>query len=73
MLLSILLVAAPQFWQKLHWARGDTHMQSGCPDCHSPDTHTSPVFDRLILVDPCDVDGQPVYQTVREMTGLNPP
>ncbi len=55
------------------WGFGDIHPESGCQDCHSPDTHTSPVFDRLVLVDPCDENGQPVYQTVREMTGLNPP
>lgn len=55
------------------WGYPVTHPESGCPDCHSPDAHTSPVFDRLVLVDPCDANGQPVYQTVRELTGLNPP
>jgi len=48
------------------WGAGDP---AACGDCHDPD---SPVFDRLILVDPWDIDGQPVYQTVREMTGLEP-
>lgn len=45
----------------------------GCRDCHRPDALDSPVFDRLVLVDPWDETGQPVYQKVREMTGLNPP
>lgn len=43
-------------------------------DCHrslngGQDTR---VFDRRILVDPWDESGQPVYRTVREMTGPNP-
>ncbi|MCO6437118.1 MAG: hypothetical protein J5J06_08520 [Phycisphaerae bacterium] len=42
----------------------------GCVQCHQA---PSGVFDREILVDPFGVDGQPVYQTVRQMTGLNPP
>ena len=33
----------------------------------------SPVFDRLILVNPWGPDGQPVYQKVRTLTGMNPP
>ncbi len=41
-----------------------------CDHCHNPD---SPVIDRLILVDPYDVNGQPVYQTVRELLNLAPP
>ncbi len=45
----------------------------GCTDCHRPATHDSPVIDRLVLVDPFGVDGQPVYTTIRSMTGLNPP
>jgi hypothetical protein len=45
----------------------------GCQQCHRPATLDSPVFDRLILVDPWGLDGQPVYKTVRELTGLNPP
>jgi len=48
------------------WGGGDP---ATCGACHDPD---SPVFDRLILVDPYGTDGQPVYQTVREMTGLEP-
>ena len=47
--------------------------EDGCRDCHRPDTLDSPVFDRLILVDPLDPDGQTVYETVRAMTGYNPP
>jgi len=45
----------------------------GCRDCHRPDTFDSPVFDRLILIDPLDENGQTIYRKVREMTGLNPP
>jgi hypothetical protein len=41
--------------------------------CHRPDTLDSPVFDRLILVDPFGSDGLPVYEKVRALTGLNPP
>lgn len=42
----------------------------GCRECH---VAPSGVIDRKILVDPFGPDGQPVYQTVRQMTGLNPP
>jgi hypothetical protein len=45
----------------------------GCRDCHRPASHDSQVFDRLILVDPCNEDGVAVYEKVRHMTGLNPP
>lgn len=47
--------------------------EQGCIDCHRPGTLDSPVFDRKILADPFGADGQPVYTTVRAMTGLNPP
>ena len=45
-----------------------------CGHCHFFHNGNQPtkVFDRLILVDPYDVDGQPVYKTVRELTGLDP-
>ncbi len=45
----------------------------GCRDCHRPDTLDSPVFDRKVLVDPWGPDGRPVYTTVRQLTGMNPP
>jgi hypothetical protein len=45
----------------------------GCRDCHRPATLDSPVFDRLVLVDPFDRDGRPVYKTVRQLTDMNPP
>jgi len=45
----------------------------GCRDCHRPATLDSPVFDRLVLVDPWGTDGRPVYKTVRQLTGMNPP
>jgi hypothetical protein len=46
-----------------------------CGHCHLAFNGSDPtlVIDRLILVDPFGPDGLPVYQTVREMTGLNPP
>jgi len=52
------------------WGAGAAE-DPACEDCHSTDG-SSPVFDRQIMVDPWGVDGQPVYKTVREMTGLNP-
>ncbi len=54
------------------WGR-TVNDQPACNDCHRPDTLDSPVFDRLILMDPWGPDGQPVYQKVRDMTGYNPP
>ncbi|MBI4717000.1 MAG: hypothetical protein HY763_04290 [Planctomycetes bacterium] len=45
----------------------------GCNECHRPATLDSPVFDRMVLVDPFDPTGRAVYETVRQMTGLNPP
>ena len=30
------------------------------------------MFDRPILIDPFGEDGQPAYETVREMTGVSP-
>ncbi len=42
-----------------------------CQVCHRTDGQ-SWVFDRLVLVDPYDPDGQPVYETVREMTDIVP-
>ena len=43
-----------------------------CTDCHF--SRQTPVFDRLILVDPFASDGAatPVYKTVRELTGVSP-
>jgi hypothetical protein len=55
------------------WGYSPTDPSAGCRDCHRPATHDSPVFDRKILVDPHGLDGKPVYETVRQMTGLNPP
>ncbi len=55
------------------WGYNEAHPELGCSDCHRPATHDAPVIDRLVLVDPWGPDGQPVYETVREMTGLNPP
>jgi hypothetical protein len=72
----------PYLWGKDHNVRpkeeswGYTPLYpptEGCRDCHRPRTFTSPVFDRKILIDPYGPDGQPVYTTVREMTGSNPP
>jgi len=55
------------------WGYSPIDPSMGCPDCHRPATLDSPVFDRKILVDPNGLDGKPVYETVRQMTGLNPP
>ena len=72
----------PYLWGKDHNVRpkeeswGYTWLPrptEGCRDCHRPWTLDSPVFDRKILIDPYGPDGQPVYTTVREMTGSNPP
>ena len=46
--------------------------EDGCNDCHRFDL-SSPVLDRKVLVDPLDPDGQVIYETVRDITGLNPP
>ena len=45
-----------------------------CAQCHRSrnDGNPTEMIDRLILVDPIDVNGKPVYQTVREITGVNP-
>ncbi len=45
---------------------------AGCRDCHRHVTFDSPVFDRAILVDPYGLNGQPLYRTVRGLTGMNP-
>jgi len=50
-----------------------TDPAEGCPTCHRPLTLDSPVFARLILVDPFDENGAPVYKTVTELTGISPP
>jgi hypothetical protein len=52
------------------WGYASDNPREGCGDCHSPD---SPVIDRLVLIDPYGPDGTPVYSTVREMTGFDPP
>lgn len=55
------------------WGYDPMDAAAGCRDCHRPDTLDSPVFDRLILVDPYGPDGLPIYAPIRELTGLNPP
>jgi len=52
------------------WGYGEDPV--GCDDCHAPDG-MSPVFDRKILVDPYGPSGQPFYQTVTQMTGVDAP
>jgi len=46
-----------------------------CGECHETFNFGLPtrVFDRLTLVDPFDADGNPVWETVRERTGVSPP
>jgi len=71
----------PYLWGKDHnvrpkeeaWGYAENHGPEGCRHCHQPDVHRAPVADRLILIDPYGLDGQPVYKTVRELTGANPP
>jgi hypothetical protein len=58
------VLAAPEAW--------GAGFPPECGDCHRADGQ-SPVLDRLILVDPWDVNGDPVYETVRDMTGVAPP
>jgi hypothetical protein len=55
------------------WGYDADDAREGCGDCHRPDTQDSPVMDRLVLLDPYGLDGEPVYTTVREMIGLDPP
>ena len=43
---------------------------TGCGDCHG--SNTTPFFDRQILVDPFDENGQAVYKTVRQLLGIDP-
>jgi hypothetical protein len=50
-----------------------TNPELGCRDCHRPDTLDSPVFDRLILMDPFGPQNAPIYEKVRVLTSLNPP
>jgi hypothetical protein len=47
---------------------------SACGDCHRSMNGGNPakVFDRPILIDPFDESGNPVYDTVRDITGLSP-
>jgi hypothetical protein len=47
---------------------------TSCNECHSGGGGAggTPVFDRLILVDPFDTNGDPVYKTVRELLGVDP-
>jgi len=55
------------------WGAYEDSPAEGCPDCHVAAPTESPVFDRLILIDPFDEDGDRVYKTVQEMTGVDPP
>ena len=43
---------------------------AGCSDCHGG--HSTPFFDRKILVDPFGPDGKPKYRTVRGLLKLSP-
>jgi hypothetical protein len=42
---------------------------AACGTCHGAN---SPIFDRQILIDPFDENGNPVYKTVTELTGIDP-
>ena len=43
---------------------------AGCDDCHGG--HSTPFFERKVLIDPFGPDGEPVYSTVRELLTLSP-
>ena len=47
---------------------------TGCGECHKNinNGQDTPVFDRLILVDPFDLLAKPVYETGREFSGVDP-
>ncbi len=79
---GIPITAYPYIWGMDHnvlakeesWgARPEGQAGDGCNDCHRADTQDSPVFDRLILIDPNDPVEGAIYETVRERVGLNPP
>jgi len=53
------------------WGSGELP-DNMCAHCHTQ-VGTSPVIDRAVLLDPFDENGEPVYSTVRQMYGLNPP
>jgi len=57
--------------KELSWGAGELP-DNMCTHCHTQ-VGTSQVIDRAILLDPFDVNGEPVYTTVRQMQGLNPP
>jgi hypothetical protein len=59
--------------QEEAWGAWVSNPAEGCVDCHRPVTQDSPVFARLILVDPWDENGDPVYKTVSELSGVTPP
>jgi len=54
------------------WGGFETIYTEGCTDCHRSTTLDSPVFGRKILIDPFDENGNPVYVTLHDATGLYP-
>jgi len=71
---GIPITAYPYLWGMDHnvLAAGEGWGAGYPPDCGVCHRHDglSPVFDRRILVDPYGLDGMPVYETVRAMTGV---
>lgn len=65
------IIAPIPTWRIDQLTGGDP--QAGCRDCHRAMQFDSPVFDRRVLIDPFGPTAQPLYLTVRGMTGLNPP
>jgi len=59
--------------QEEAWGAYVFNPAEGCPDCHRPMTQDSPVFARQILIDPFDENGNRVYKTVTELSGVTPP
>jgi mono/diheme cytochrome c family protein len=59
--------------QEESWGAWVDNPAEGCTDCHRPITLDSPVFARVVLVDPFDENGRRVYKTVTELSGVTPP
>jgi len=79
---GIPMTPYPYIWEMDHNALARQYSwgyqegpEDACWHCHRVYNGNLPVpvFDRLILIDPYGPDGQPVYETVRQLTGVDPP
>ncbi len=57
----------------VRWAWGSEFGGWACAHCHFSAAQPTPVMDRLILVDPFDTNGLPVYEEVQDMADLDLP